>query len=143
VGDNYVETLPKGAHLPPDRTFLPNNPEYNAAKATGIEHSQGLTNDEINDTFVGATSRDVNLGFGKPGDMSKAERSAFGDGGGKKTGAGLVQYGEGENLAQDKNKKYEPGKDYVGNSREEKQYRWQEGDKGSTSGNRGPSARTD
>jgi hypothetical protein len=77
--DNTVDILPKGTHLPPDRTFLPHNPEYNAQAATGVEHGQGLTNDEIQDTFAKSRSKDVYSGMGMPGDLSQQEGRAMGD----------------------------------------------------------------
>lgn len=101
-----------------------------------------MTNDQIMDTFTGSTSKDVYTGMGMPGDQSSANYAALGDGGGKKPGAGIVQYGEGELLAQDRQKKYDREADYVGNSREEKEYRKDTSYGGPTKGNRGPGAMT-
>ena len=66
---NTVEILTKGTHLPPDRTFLPNNagrdvPVSSREDAAGA----GLTNDQIQDTQTGATSKDVHQGLEMPGD---------------------------------------------------------------------------
>jgi len=143
VPDNQVEILPKGTHLPPDRTFLPQNPEHDVPASQREESiGQGMTNDQIMDTFTGSTSKDVYTGMGMPGDQSSANYAALGDGGGKKPGAGIVQYGEGELLAQDRQKKYDREADYVGNSREEKEYRNDTSYGGPTKGNRGPGAMT-
>ena len=92
--ENTVEILPKGTHLPPDRTFLPQNPERNIPEHVKEDTiGAGLSNDQIQDTFSGATSQDVHTGMGVPGDQSRAEERASGDGGGKKNRAGLAQYG--------------------------------------------------
>ena len=69
---NTVEILTKGTHLPPDRTFLPNNagrdvPVSSREDAAGA----GLTNDQIPDTLTGSTSKDVHQGLGMPGDHSQ------------------------------------------------------------------------
>ena len=115
VPDNSVDILPKGTHLPPDRTFLPQNIERNVNSSTcedGV--GVGLDNEQIQDTIPGATSKDVYSGMGLPGDQSQAEARALGDGGGKKSGGGLAKYGKGEMLAEDKQKRYDPAMDYVG-----------------------------
>jgi hypothetical protein len=141
--DNQVEILPKGTHLPPDRTFLPQNPEHDVPIDQRQDTvGQGLTNDQIQDTMTGATSKDVHTGLGLPGDQSGAHAAALGDGGGKKTGGGVAKYGEGEMLAQDRAKQYAAEVDYTGNSREEKEYRNDTTYGGPTKGNRGPGAHT-
>lgn len=145
VPENTVEILPKGTHLPPDRTFMPQNDERRmnvpaSTREDGV--GTGLENDQLLDTLGGTTSKDVHSGMGMPGDQSGASAAALGDGGGRKTGGGVVKYGEGENLAQDRQKQYDAGTDYVGNSREEKEYRNTNESQGPTSGNRGPSNRT-
>jgi hypothetical protein len=142
--ENQVEILPKGTHLPPDRTFLPQNPEYDVPgeDREGVT-GQGMTNDEIQDTFVGSTSKDVYSGMGIPGDQSGAHAAALGDGGGKKSGGGVAKWGEGEMLAEDKAKQYRAeAEGYVGNSREEKEYRNETSYGGPRKGNRGPGAQT-
>lgn len=141
VPENTVEILPKGTHLPPDRTFLPQNAERNVA-ASDREDAIGtdLTNDQILDTFTGSTSKDVHIGIGVPGDQSGAHSAALGDGGGRKSGGGLAKWGEGEKLQQAQ--VYDPATDYTGNSREEKEYRNAEEYGGPTKGNRGPSNQT-
>jgi len=140
--DNQVEILPKGTHLPPDRTFLPQNPERGVPGEIRQDvPGEGMSNDQIQDTLVGATSKDVHAGIGIPGDLSGAESAALGDGGGKRGGGGVSQYGEGEMLAQDKAKKYPAEiEGYVGNSKGEKQYRNNTSDDGPKKGNRGPGA---
>lgn len=143
VPENTVEILPKGTHLPPDRTFLPQNDSrhFNVPASTREDGvGAGLENEQILDTLGGTTSKDVYSGMGMPGDQSGADSSALGDGGGRKTGGGLAKYGEGETLAQDRQKQYDAGKDYVGNSREEKEYRNAntENSQGPSKGNRGP-----
>lgn len=144
VPDNVVEILPKGTHLPPDRTFLPQNQERNVPASTRADAvGTGMQNEEIVDTLGGATSADVNKGYGMLGDLSQKEERTLGDGGRAKSGAGVAQYGSAEIGAQGSGKSYDPAKDYVGNSREEKEYRNSEGDKGpSSKGNRGPGAAT-
>jgi hypothetical protein len=43
--------LPKGTHLPPDRTFLPQNPERNVPESARQDTiGGGLSNDQIQDT---------------------------------------------------------------------------------------------
>jgi len=139
VEQNTVDILPKGTHLPPDRTFLPQNAERTVPVSSREDAvGTGLTNEQIQDTLTGATSGDVNKGMGMPGDVSQQEERALGDDGRKKPGAGLAQYGNSEVLGADRQKRYDPGTDYVGNSREEKEYRNQGGDQGPTKGNRGP-----
>jgi hypothetical protein len=145
VPENTVDILPRGTHLPPDRTFLPQNDERRmnvpaSTREDGV--GTGLTNDQIQDTLGGTTSKDVFSGMGMPGDQSGAHAAALGDGGGRKTGGGLAKYGEGEMLAQDRQKQYDSGTDYVGNSREKKEYRNTSESQGPTKGNRGPSNMT-
>jgi len=145
VPDNVVEILPKGTHLPPDRTFLPQNQERNVPASTRTDPvGTGMENDEIIDTLGGATSADVNKGYGMPGDSSQKEERTLGDGGHAKGGAGVAHYGsQGVQIGgQGSGKRYDPAKDYVGNSREEKEYRNSGGDKGPSKGNRGPGAAT-
>src|ERR1700755_1635427 len=80
--ENTVDILPKGTHLPPDRTFLPQNPERNVPASTRYDAvGQGLENDQIQDTITGATSKDVYSGMGMPGDASGQEAQTLGDGG--------------------------------------------------------------
>jgi hypothetical protein len=104
----------------------------------------GLTHEQIQETLGGTTSADVYAGMGRPGDQSGVEAAALGDGGGRKTGGGVAKYGHGsEMLAQDRQKGYDPSREYVGNSREEKEYRnTSSEDKGARTGNRGASNRT-
>jgi hypothetical protein len=110
VPENTVEILPKGTHLPPDRTFLPQNPERNVSASDRQDAiGTGLTNDQIQDTFTGSTSKDVHTGMGIPGDQSGAHSAALGDGGGRKAAGGLAKYGEGEKLMQAK--VYDPATD--------------------------------
>lgn len=105
VPDNTVEILPKGTHLPPDRTFLPQNAERNVPESERADAiGSGLSNDQIQDTFTGATSKDVYSGMGLPGDQSQAESRTLGDGGGKKSGGGLAQYGKSEILGAHRQK---------------------------------------
>lgn len=122
---NTIEVLPKGTHLPPDRTFLPQNAERNVPAETRQDAvGTGLTNAELRQIMGGATSRTVHRGLGLPGDQSQAGESSLGDGGGKKIGGGLGQHSDG-GLQGTADPKYDPGKEYVGNSREEKEYRGQ------------------
>jgi len=143
VPDNTVEILDKGTHLPPDRTFLPQNAERTVPVSTRDDGvGTGLDNDQIQDTLTGSTSKDVYQGMGMPGDVSQQETRALGEGGRKKGGAGLAQYGEGEQLAMDKQKQYDSATDYTGNSREEKEYRNIGESGGSTRRTRGPGSGT-
>jgi hypothetical protein len=112
--ENTVEILPKGTHLPPDRTFMPQNDERRmnvpaSTREDGV--GTGLDNDQLLDTLGGTTSKDVFSGMGIPGDQSGANAASLGDGGGKKTGGGLAKYGHGETLAQDRQKQYDAGRD--------------------------------
>lgn len=140
VPENRVEILPKGTHLPPDRTFLPQHAETDTSPTS--YRGSGLDHEEIQDMIMGPTSKDVHTGMGVPGDQSKQEERARRDGGAKRSHAGLAQYGDREIWWDDRNKLYDPAKDYVGNSREEREYRNVGEHKGPTSGNRGPSNRT-
>ena len=151
VPENTVELLPKGTHLPPDRTFLPQTDGRRMGTASTGEDAgedsyvigMGLTHEQIQETLGGTTSADVYAGMGRPGDQSGVEAAALGDGGGRKTGGGVAKYGHGEMLAQDRQKGYDPSREYVGNSREEKEYRnTSSEDKGARTGNRGASNRT-
>lgn len=74
----------------------------------------------------GATSRTVHQGLGMPGDQSENEKGS----------GGLARHGKG-GLQESAGPAYEPGKDYVGNSRQEREYRGQGADEGSQKGNRG------
>jgi hypothetical protein len=97
ASENTVEILPKGTHLPPDRTFLPQNPERNVPESARQDTiGGGLSNDQIQDTFIGATSKDVYSGMGLPSNKSQIETKVLGDGGRKKNDSGLAQYGDSE-----------------------------------------------
>ena len=112
--ENTVELLPKGTHLPPDRTFLPRNAEMNISTENRQDAiGTGLTNAELRQSMGGATSRTVHQGIGLPHDLSQAEARALGDGGGKKSGAGLAQYGA-AGLHGTGKPKYNPVTEYVG-----------------------------
>jgi hypothetical protein len=98
---NTVEILPKGTHLPPDRTFLPQNLERNVPAETRQDGvGTGLTNAELRQTMGGATSGTVHQGLGMPGDQSENEKGS----------GGLARHGKG-GLQESAGPAYEPGKD--------------------------------
>ena len=93
---NTVELYPQGTHLPPERTFLPQNLERSGFKTAHQDTIQtGLSNKQIQATLLGVTSKDVSLGIGH---QSQAEARALGDGGRKKSRGGLPRVAKGEIL---------------------------------------------
>ena len=120
VEQNIVDILPKGTHLPPDRTFLPQNAGRAVAVSSGDQDAAGtgLRNDQILDTLTGSTSQDVYQGIDNPSEQSKQEARTLGDGERKKAGSRLARSGHSEILAADRQKQHNTGTDYVGNSRE-------------------------
>jgi hypothetical protein len=93
---NTVEVFPRGTHLPPDRTFLPQNDERNVpADVRQDPVGTGLTNADLQQTLGGTTSKTVHHGMGMPGDQNQVDSNALGDGGkkgeskpGQRTGLG-------------------------------------------------------